>query len=181
MGEHEAQDLPDGVAGLPQAVVVDVAVLGDPDARSFRARIARTRGDTRRRVIAVLTLVLATAGAGTLWLGNRDPSPSLTHLVARERGPTGFAGAYGRPPPNCLSVTILTVGGTHAQADVNHRTLCGRYTGYPTPIFKYVSGTWRPVLDAIPYVCPIASLPARLQGQRDVCLPTRADRLALER
>jgi hypothetical protein len=80
-----------------------------------------------------------------------------------------------------LSVTILTFAHTYARADFSHRLICGRYTGYPTATFQYVSGTWRPVLGAIAYDCATASLPAPVQTQVDVCVPTRADRLALDR
>jgi hypothetical protein len=180
MGEHRAHDPPEGVAGFRKVVVVEVEVLRDPDARSFRARITAKTGRTRRGVVAMFALVLASAISGALWLGNRDASPSLVNVVAGEQGPTGFAAAYGTSP-RCLSVKILTIGGTHTQADVNRQTRCGDYIEDPTPIFQYISGTWRPVLDAVTYVCPVASLSARIRTHLDVCLPTRADRLALDR
>lgn len=180
MGEHEVHDLPEVVAGLPQVVVVEVAVVCDPGARSFLARITSQARDTRWCVIAMFGLVLAIAVGGTLWLTNRDASPLLVNVVAPERGPTGLGPAYGSPP-DCLSVTSLTIGGTRSQGDVNHQTRCGHDTGYPTPIFQYISGAWRPVLDALRYVCSVASLPARTHAAFDGCLPTRADRLALER
>lgn len=180
MGKHEGHDPPDDVAGLPDVVVVELTVLRDPDARPFPVRIPGNRGDARRRVIAGLALVLAVATVGTLWLGNRNAGPSLVNVVARERGPMGVAAAYAYPP-SCLSVTILTIARAHARADFNHQTRCGHDTGDPVAIFRYVSGAWRPVLDTIAYLCPVASLPARVQTQLDACLPTRADRRALDR
>ena len=180
MSKHEADDPTGGSSSLPQVVVVEVAVLRHSDRCSPPVRMAGIRGDRRRRVIAALTLAVAIAVAGTLWVNSRSVGPSPANVAARDPGSTGVAAAYGYPP-NCLSVTILTIGRPYARADFNHRLICGRYTGYPTAIFQYVSGTWRPVLDATAYICPVASLPARVQIQLDVCLPTRADRRALDR
>jgi hypothetical protein len=69
-----------------------------------------------------------------------------------------------------LSVTILATDRVYARADFNHFSACGRYTGYPTAIFHYVSGTWRAVLDAIGYRCPVDSLPTAVQTELDVCV-----------
>ena len=82
-----------------------------------------------------------------------------------------MAAAYGYPP-ECLSVTILVTDRVYARADFNHLSACGRYTGYPTAIFHYVSGKWRPVLDAIGYRCPVDSLPTEVQTGLEVCEQT---------
>jgi hypothetical protein len=179
IAEHDAHDPPDVLAGSPRVIVVQVAVLRDHDARSFRARITSKTHDGRRRVIATFGLLLATAMGGALWLGNRNASPPLVNSVAPERAPT-MVGTAHRSQPACLSVTILVIRG-RTQGDVNHQTRCGHDTGYPTPILRYVAGAWRPVLDALSYLCSTARPPARMRTQLDACLATRADRLALDR
>lgn len=180
IAEHEAHDPPDVLAGLARVIVVQVAVLPDHDARSFRARITAKAHDGRRRVIATFGLLLATAMGGALCVGNRDAGRSLVNVVAAERGPTMVGTAHGSQPA-CLSVTILVIRRGRTQGDVNHQTRCGHDTGYPTPILQYVSGAWRPVLDALSYLCSMAPPPARMRTGLDACLPTRADRLALDR
>jgi hypothetical protein len=180
MGKHEGPDRPGRVSDLPQIVLVEITVLPDPDSRTRRERIAGVRRVIRRRAIValalVLVLVLAILGAagGTL-LGDRDAGRQLVNALARERGPAGVAAAYGYPL-GCLSVTILATDHAYARADFNHMSPCGRYTGYPTAIFHYVTGAWRPVLDAIDYVCPVDSLPAAIQTELDVCLQASSRR-----
>jgi hypothetical protein len=115
-----------------------------------------------------------------LLLGNRNISPLLMNVAARGQGSTELAAADDHPPV-CLSVVILAFGSAGARTDVDHQIRCGRHSGYATPIFRYVEGAWRPVLNAISYLCPAASLPASGPTGFDVCLPTRADRLALDR
>jgi hypothetical protein len=85
--------------------------------------------------------------------------PALSAL-ARDSGPGGVAAAYGYPL-SCLSITILPTDVTYARADFNQLTPCGRYAGYPTAIFHYQLGRWRPVLDVIAYTCPVDWLPPR--------------------
>jgi len=119
-------------------------------------------GARRRGLIVAVMLVIALAGV--VWLGDRNPAGR----VLRDRGPDGVAAAYGHPL-GCLSVTILAMDRTYARADFNHLSPCGRYTWYPTAIFHYASGRWRTVLDAVNYVCPVASLPPSVQTQLGVC------------
>jgi hypothetical protein len=103
---------------------MEVAVVRDPEARPLGVRVARNRGDTRRRAVAVLTLLLAIAVAGSIWLIRRDAGPTLANVG--ERGAPG------------LTYVCRTV---------------------PAP----------------------AARPAGRPASLDVCLPTRADRLARER
>jgi hypothetical protein len=88
--------------------------------------------------------------------------------MARESGPAGVAAAYGYPL-RCLSITILGTGQRYARADFNHMSRCGRFTGYSTAIFLRVMGAWRPVLEAVAYVCPVASLFIDAQTELGVC------------
>ena len=120
-------------------------------------------GDRRRRPRGAL-IALALLLVGVLAVGDRAPANG----VVREKGPDGVAAAYGYPA-RCLSVTILATDHTYARADFNHLSRCGRYTWYPTAIFHYAAGRWRTVLDAINYVCPIASLPHSVQTGLGVC------------
>jgi hypothetical protein len=129
--------------------------------------VAVTAGDRRRTprgLIVALGLVLLIASVGVLCFGDRIPVDRVT----RERDPDRVAAAYGYPL-TCLSVTILATNRTYARADFNHLSRCGRYTWYPTAIFHYASGRWRTVLDAINYVCPVASLPRPVQTELGVC------------
>ena len=121
------------------------------------------RRRTRSGVIVALALLLAGA-AGVLWLGGRNPAGG----AVREKSPDGVAAAYGYPL-TCLSVTILATDRMYARADFNHLSRCGRYTWYPTAIFHYASGRRRTVLDAVNYVCPVASLPRPVQTELGVC------------
>jgi len=180
IAEHEAHRPADGAEGLPQVLVVEVAVLRDPEAHPLALRIAGTSGNPRRHALATLGVVLATVAVGMLWLGNRNIGPLRMNVAARGQGSTGLAAADDHPPV-CLSVVILSFGSARARTDGDHQIRCGRHSGYATPIFRYVEGAWRPVLNAISYLCPAASLPASGQTRFDVCLPTRADRLALDR
>ena len=88
--------------------------------------------------------------------------------MAHESGAAGVAAAYGYAL-SCLSVTVLASDRTYARADFDHLRPCGRYTGYPTAIFHYDSGAWRPVLDAVAYSCPVAYLPTVVQTELEVC------------
>jgi hypothetical protein len=115
-----------------------------------------------------LGLAASIAAALGLWVSDGDSSRPLRAVQVRDPGPAGVAAAYGYPL-GCLTVTLLATDRTYARADFDHRTPCGRYTGYPTAIFHYRSGAWRPVLDAIAYACPIDWLPARVQTGFGVC------------
>lgn len=180
MRKEDDRDFPDARSGLPQVVVVEVAVLRDPHRRSLLARVADGKGAVRRRSVVALMLVLAVVGAGALWLGNRSVGPSRVDVVAREPGQIGVPARYGAAP-NCLSFAIPTNGRTHGRADFTHQTRCARDTGDPTGSFRYVSGAWRPVLDSLARDCLSVSLPAWADTPLAVCLPTRADRRALDR
>jgi hypothetical protein len=128
-------------------------------------------GRNGRRVdrVVALSLVLVIVAAAVTWLDDQGfgPRPSA-NPAASQSGPSGVAAAYGYPL-GCLSVTILATDRTYARADFNHLSGCGRYTWYPTAIFQYVSGRWQPILDAVEYQCPVASLPRVVQVQLAVC------------
>ena len=131
-------------------------------------RFAGNRGVTASLTVALVALVLAVAGAAAMQMADRPDRRQPVDRLTRQRGPTGVAAAYGHPL-GCLTVTILPTDRTYARADFDHRTLCGRYTGYPTAIFHYASGRWRAALDAVSYRCPVVSLPVAVQTALDVC------------
>jgi hypothetical protein len=130
-------------------------------------RGATVRRAPRRCAIPVLALVLTMSTVATVWLGDRHVGSRVVS-TAREPGPAGVAAAYGYPL-RCLRVTIVAADDNYARADFNHLSPCGRYTWYPTAIFHYDSGAWRPVLDAAAYSCPVHSLPAAVQTELEVC------------
>lgn len=168
MGKRGTPDRPDHVSAVAEVVVVEVTVRGSPRPRGSRLRIAGSGRAVGRRAVAVLAPVLAIALTASVWLGARSSQGASVNPLTRIRGPAGVAAAYGYPP-GCLSVTILETDPTYARADFNHQRLCGRYAGYPTAIFHYRSGIWRPVLVAATYLCPVDSLPATVQRQLGVC------------
>jgi hypothetical protein len=168
VGKHKAQDVADPV-DAPRLVIVEVKVPSD----RFRERIAAITGNGRRRAIVALALGLAvTAAVVVTELDGRSvrphAAPRVVNARARARGPAGVAAAYGYPLP-CLSVTILAGDRSYARADFNHRLPCGRFTGWPTAIFHYVTGAWRPVLDAVQFLCPVKDLPEAVQTELNVC------------
>lgn len=168
MRKHRAAEPPPSGSDLPEVVVVELKVLPPADARAFRARIAATQRARRRLAGLALALVLAIAAAAAIWLSGRNAERPLVNPVARERGPAGVAAAYGYPL-DCLTITVVMTDRTYARADFNHLSPCGRYMGYPTAIFHYASGRWRPLLDAISYQCPVDSLPTDVQTALGVC------------
>ena len=80
----------------------------------------------------------------------------------------GVAAAYGYPQ-RCLSITIFPEYPEYARADFDHSQPCGRYSGYSTAIFLRVDHTWRLVLNATGYTCPVRRVPARVQAALGVC------------
>jgi hypothetical protein len=168
VGKRGAPQCLDQVSAVAEVIVVEVTVRRSAEPRRSPLRIAGAGRAARRRGVAALTLVLTIAVVATVWLGNRDPRGRPVNAMARNRGETGVAAAYGYPL-RCLSVSILAADPTYARADFNHGRACGRYTGYPTAIFHYRSGMWRPVLDAVAYACPADSLPTVVQTELGVC------------
>src|SRR5262249_3724381 len=122
-----------------------------------------------RRAFVALALAGALAAGVTGWLERGKADRHTANVTARQPGPRGVAAAYGHPL-GCLSITILPASRTHARADFNHASPCGRYTGDPTAIFHYASGAWRAVLEAVSYQCPVEFLPVAVQRELDVCL-----------
>ena len=178
MGKDEAPDRSSESSDLPEVILVEIRVLEDPDARTFRERIVAIQKVTRWPAIVALVLLAAIlAMAGTL-PGGPDGARHVVSALTRERGPAGVAAAYGYPL-RCLSITILATDQAYARADFNHLRPCGRFTGYSTAIFHRVLGAWRPVLDAAGYVCPVASLPVNVQTELGVCLQTTSQLHAL--
>jgi hypothetical protein len=169
VGKQEAQDQQEA----PRLMIVEVRVLRDPEAGLLRQRIGAISGTRWRRGIFALALGLAviaaavTTGLSDRRVGRLDERPQV-NARARFRGPAGVAAAYGYPL-QCLTVTILTGHRTYARADFNRLRPCGRYTGYSTAIFRYAAGAWRPVLDAVDYLCPVKNLPTAVQTALGVC------------
>ena len=120
-------------------------------------------------MIAVFLLVVAATGGVVAAVpgGQRHPGARGTALPS-ERGPLGVAAAYGYPL-RCLTITIAGSDPTYARADFDRTTPCGRYDGYATAIFHRVERRWRPVLNALSYTCPVASLPGPVQAELGVC------------
>jgi hypothetical protein len=168
MAKREEHDRSGGALDPPQVLAVEIVTPVNPDRPTPRERIAAVHGPARRRPIVALALLIAIVGAGTAALAGVDLRGGRARPLARERGPEGVAAAYGYPL-RCLSVTILAGNRAYARADFNHVSACGRYTGYSTAIFHRVSGAWRPVLNAVSYVCPVAMLPPGVQARLGVC------------
>ena len=120
--------------------------------------------------IAVLLLIAGALGAVVVFALGRGPFavPDKLDALRRDSGPAGVAAAYGYPL-RCLSITIPARDRAYARADFDRTAPCGRYEGYPTAIFHRVGGAWRPVLDAVSYSCPVASLPRSVQAELAVC------------
>ena len=168
MAGHEAPDRLRRSPDPARAVILGVTVLAG---RNALARPAETErgGPFRRRGIVALALAGALAAGLIGWLARGQAGRQPTNVAARQSGPAGVAAAYGHPL-DCLSITILPASRTYARADFNHASPCGRYTGYPTAIFHYALGAWRPVLEAVTYRCPVESLPVAVQRDLAVCL-----------
>lgn len=169
MGKDEAPDRLSESSDPPEVILVEIRVLGDPDARAFRKRIVAIQKVTRWPAIVALVLLAAILAMAGTPMGGPDGARQVVNALARERGPAGVAAAYGYPL-RCLSITILATDQAYARADFNHLRPCGRFTGYSTAVFHRVMGAWRPVLDAADYVCPVASLPVNVQTGLGVCL-----------
>jgi hypothetical protein len=148
------------VEARPQGVIIEATVV-------------RERVSSRRRAVSLyLTCALLVALVSVVLsmdAGRAHPHPPSAPRLAHLRGAAGVAAAYGYPL-RCLSVAILTSYPTYARADFNHRSPCGRYSGYATAVFHYVAHAWRPALDALSYRCPVRTLPVAVQTQLDVCL-----------
>jgi hypothetical protein len=173
MSQETTRD-PCGRLGQPPSDV-QITIVPDAAARALRQRVTHTQIATRTRAIAGLVLILAATGAilvGALG-GGRNGAIRSTGPQASDRGSPELAAAYGYPP-RCLSVTISANDPTFARADFDRNSHCGRYDGYATAIFHRVNGEWRPVLDAIGYSCPVASLPSRVQVDLGVCVSVRS-------
>jgi hypothetical protein len=174
VAKYEARDPSRAATDVAQMLVVNVTVVAQPGRRRFPVPVPlrSLRSITRRRRVLVALLVAAVVVAGgALWLSGGQARRPVRAIEIRESGALGVAAAYGYPL-DCLSITFFALDRTYARADFNHATACGRYTGYPTAIFHYRAGSWRSVLDAIAYVCPVAGLPARVQTGLNVCPPT---------
>jgi hypothetical protein len=179
MAGYEAPDRFRRRPDPPQAVLLGVTVLCDRTAPASAAATQRGAPFSRRAVVsprvvrAIVALgvvgALAAAVVGSLDRGKSAARRQPVNVLARQPGDAGVAAAYGHPL-DCLSITIRPGSPTFARADFNHASPCGRYTGYPTAIFRYASGAWRGVLEAVSYQCPVASLPVAVQRALAVCL-----------
>lgn len=116
-----------------------------------------------RRGAALIAVALAAAGITIGLTSNESSRPR------NQPGAATVAAAYGYPA-RCLSITTSTVDRAFARADFDRARSCGRYDGYATAIFRRVNRLWRPVLDAVVYRCPVASIPPPVQVELGVCL-----------
>jgi hypothetical protein len=179
VGKDEAPDRSSESSDLPEVILVEIRMLGDPDARPFREWTGAIQKITRWPAVVALVLLAAILAMAGTPLRGPDGARHVVSALARERGPAGVAAAYGYPL-SCLSITILATDQAYARADFNHLRPCGRFTGYSTAIFHRVMGAWRPVLDAAAYVCPVASLPVNVQTELGVCLQPTSQLHALD-
>ncbi|MBV9534056.1 MAG: hypothetical protein JO321_01450 [Solirubrobacterales bacterium] len=150
-----------------------IEVIAHRDDRALRERLAERhpiRAPNWAHRIWVVALVIAGAAASIAVLSSSGHSsvPRRAPIGAGRIGPTGVAAAYGYPP-RCLSVTISAIDPAFARADFNHGSSCGRYAGDATAIFRRVDRVWRPVLDAVTYQCPVATVPPAVQSELGIC------------
>lgn len=169
MGKNQAPDRSSESSDLPDVILVEIRVLGDPDARTIHERSVAIQTFTRWPAIVALVLLAAILAIAGTPLGGPNGARHVVNASTHERGPAGVAAAYGYPL-RCLSITILATDQAYARADFNHLRPCGRFTGYSTAIFHRVMGAWRLELDAAGYHCPVASLPVNVQTELGVCL-----------
>jgi hypothetical protein len=196
MARRERPRATDQPAGQPR--LVEVSVIVEPGAHDSRG-IGIVQATITASLVAALAVLVITTVVGSdhrsaptkpapaqsapaTKLAPVLPSPAeptppepaatrslhASPATARESGPAGVAAAYGYPP-RCLSVTIAPADPSYARADYNRVSACGRYDGTVTAIFHRVDGEWRPVLDAIGYSCPIASLSRAVASELAVC------------
>jgi hypothetical protein len=168
IGKNEVPDRSSEPSDLPELILVEITVLPNPDASILRERIAAIQKVARWPACVALVLLVAVLAAAVTLPDHRDGGRYAVSAMARESGPAGVAAAYGYPL-RCLSITIVATGQRYARADFNHRSPCGRFTGYSTAIFLRVMGAWRPVLETVGYVCPVAPLPVAAQTKLGVC------------
>jgi hypothetical protein len=153
---------------LPEVILVQITVLPDLHTRGHAAHNGAVPKLARCPAVVALALLVAILVTTVALRDGRDRGRHVVSVTARESGPAGVAAAYGYPL-RCLSITILGTGQRYARADFNHMSPCGRFTGYSTAIFLRVMGAWRPVLEAIGYVCPVTTLPVDMQTELGVC------------
>jgi hypothetical protein len=178
MAKHPASDRTGSPPDPPHATLIEISVVPDNDPGPA-GHGTGTGKLTRRRAPVVIVLASVILGAAAVVLVGASGRPSQeVSRMARNSGPAGVAAAYGHPL-GCLSVTILATDRAYARADFNETSRCGRYTWFPTAIFHRVAGAWRPVLDAVQYICPVNSLPPSVQAQLGVCEAPTEDTLAV--
>lgn len=160
---------------------VRVTVLPGPRGDSTRARASRIRVVPNRRVLAGLVVVCAGLAAilGGLLAGGTGPPGAVRAAGPGTAGPAGVAAAY-KYPLACLTVTLAVSDPAYASARLDRVSPCWRYGAYGTAIFRRIGGSWRLMLDAPSYQCPVASLPAAVQAELAIC-PLTVPRLAVRR
>ena len=168
IGKNEVPDRSSEPSDLPKVILVEITELPNPDARTLRDRMTVIQKVVRWPQVVALALFVAVLGTAVTLPGDGDGARRLASATPRQSGPAGVAAAYGYPL-RCLTITILGTGQRYARADFNHMSPCGRFTRYSTAIFLRVMGAWRPVLETVGYVCPVASLPVDLQTELGVC------------
>jgi hypothetical protein len=165
----EVPDPASEASGRPEVILVEVTVLPDPDARSHREWIAAFQKVARWPAVLALALGIAILATAVMLPGDPGGTRHVVSATARDGGPAGVAAAHGYPLL-CLSITTVGAGHRYARADFNRVSRCERFTGYPTATFLRVMGASGPVLKAVAYVCRVASLPAGVGTELDVCL-----------
>jgi hypothetical protein len=149
---------------------VEITVLVQRDRPATRERIVRLALGRRYGVVvvlAVVAVVISAAGAVVLRAGSGG-ARRMVIAGPRESGARGVAAAAGYPL-RCLSVTIAGQDAGYARVDFNRAAPCGRYDGYATALFHRVDGSWRRVIDALGYSCPVAEVPRPVQAELAVC------------
>lgn len=172
MADEQSSD-PRGRPSTPCEVEITILSVDRPPPLRERWRAA-VAGRFQPGVLLMLGFIAAAslaAGAISGRHGGPPVRPRPADLRARQPGALGVAAAYGYPA-RCLSIDFAPRDVAYARADFDHRTPCGRFAGYPTAIFHRVNGVWRPVLEALGYVCPVHALPGSVQTALGVCPPT---------
>jgi hypothetical protein len=144
------------------------APLADPPSEVQITVIAppRKRRADARLVMAVLVTVALASVMLTLLPSDHQASPSSARASAP--GTAGVAAAYDYPRA-CLTVAIAAHDPAYARARLDRASPCWRIGAYGVAVFRRVRGSWRPVFVHSTYSCPVASLPAAVQSELDVC------------
>jgi hypothetical protein len=147
---------------------VEVIVLPVPSDPADRGHTGGKAVLLNASAIIGLALVITAASAivATVSLGGRGGAPR-----AGAREPAEVVPSY-RAMRRCSMVTISQSDPAYARLELGHTRPCWRHAVSVDAIFHRVDGTWRPVLDASSYSCPVTSLPAAVQADLAICVHT---------